>query len=107
MSNPIVNRIKNAIGNVINPVGTLVVPAAKGVNSATGNQAGKALTSADNSAGQASGLGKLGSDISSITGFASALGNKTLWVRVAKVTIGGSILIVGIMHLTGADGKIA
>jgi hypothetical protein len=46
------------------------------------------------------------SDVSSVVGFLSDLGNKNLWIRVAKVMAGGIILIVGLMKLTGADKKV-
>lgn len=36
-------------------------------------------------------------------GILSDLTNPVLWVRVAKVVIGGTILIVGLAKLTGAD----
>jgi hypothetical protein len=49
----------------------------------------------------------VGSAISSVEGFVSAFGNKTLWIRVAKVALGGAILIVGVVELTGISGKVA
>lgn len=45
----------------------------------------------------------LGSAITSVEGFVSAFGNKNLWIRVAKVVVGGSILIVGVAKLTGFE----
>lgn len=47
-----------------------------------------------------------GSAFSSLDNFLAALGNVNLWIRVAKVAVGGVILIVGLAKLTGADGKI-
>lgn len=47
----------------------------------------------------------LGSAITSVEGFVSAFGDKNLWIRVAKVVIGGSILIVGIAKLTGFEDE--
>lgn len=44
--------------------------------------------------------------ISSAEGLESALGNATLWIRVAKVAVGGAILLVGLAKLTGADKAI-
>ena len=46
------------------------------------------------------------SPITSVVGLVNALGDKNLWIRVAKVSIGGTILIVGLVKLTGADKKI-
>lgn len=44
---------------------------------------------------------------SGLTSFLSALGSATLWVRVAKVVIGGTLLIVGAAKLTGVDKQVA
>jgi hypothetical protein len=41
------------------------------------------------------------SDVSSIEGFLSGLTSANLWIRVAKVTVGSIILIVGLVKLTG------
>lgn len=106
MSNPIINAVKNAVKNFGNPVGQ-VVSGVQQANSASGNKIGNAVKGAANSAGQATGLGQVGTDISTISGFASALGNKTLWIRTGKVVIGGGLLLIGVAHITGADGKIA
>jgi len=114
MGNPIIDGIKNAVGALL-PVGAGVsvgsaAASATGsksaVSSAEGDVTG-AAKSAANAVGSATGLGSVGTDISDVAGFTSALGNKSLWIRVAKVTVGGSIMLIGIMHLTGADGKIA
>lgn len=39
--------------------------------------------------------------------FLANLGNANTWIRVAKVVVGGTLLIVGISHLTGADNAVA
>jgi len=52
-------------------------------------------------------LGQAASGITTLEGFLSALGDKNLWIRTAKIVIGGSLLLVGVAHLTGADSKIA
>lgn len=44
---------------------------------------------------------------SSVTGFLTALSSSNTWIRVAKVVIGGVLLIVGIVHITGADNAVA
>ena len=46
-----------------------------------------------------------GSAVSSMEGFFSSLGDINLWIRVGKVAVGGIILIVGLVKLTGADHK--
>lgn len=36
-----------------------------------------------------------------------ALTSAALWIRVAKVIVGGTLLIVGLAHMTGADSAVA
>ena len=43
----------------------------------------------------------------SVTGFLGDLSSANLWIRVAKVIIGGALLIVGLAKLTGADKSVA
>jgi hypothetical protein len=43
----------------------------------------------------------------SVLGFLSALSSANTWVRVAKVAIGGVILIVGIAKLSGMNSSVA
>lgn len=50
------------------------------------------------------GLDQVGKDLS-VGGFLAGLTSGNLWVRVAKVAIGGVILVVGLAKLTGADQK--
>jgi hypothetical protein len=71
-------------------------PAASSGNPVTGNE--NLITSSAGSAANALGIG-------SISGFLTALSSANTWIRVAKVTIGGVILIVGLAKLTGADQK--
>lgn len=40
-------------------------------------------------------------------GFVGALGQANTWIRVVKVIAGGTLLIVGLVHITGADGTVA
>lgn len=40
-------------------------------------------------------------------GILGALTSKNTWIRVAKVVIGGALLIIGLAHITGADNVIA
>src|ERR1700722_14753379 len=41
-----------------------------------------------------------------LTGFISSLENSGTWVRVAKVVIGGALVIIGLARMTGADGAV-
>ena len=43
----------------------------------------------------------------SIGNFFAALGEANTWIRVAKVIVGGVLLIVGLVHITGADNALA
>lgn len=42
-----------------------------------------------------------------LTNLLGALANKNTWIRVAKVIVGGVLLIVGLVHITGADNAVA
>ena len=44
--------------------------------------------------------------VTSTLDFLTRLTDASLWIRVAKVTVGGVILVVGLIKLTGADQKI-
>jgi hypothetical protein len=44
---------------------------------------------------------------SGLAGFLSDLTSDNLWIRAAKIAIGGTILIVGLAKITGADHGIA
>jgi hypothetical protein len=50
--------------------------------------------------------GDTGLNLTSIEQFLHGLTSANLWVRVAKVTIGGSLLLIGLARLTGADEKV-
>jgi hypothetical protein len=43
----------------------------------------------------------------SLTDFLGSLQNANTWIRVAKVVVGASLLIIGIAHMTGADNAVA
>jgi hypothetical protein len=45
--------------------------------------------------------------INAIGAFFNDLGNANTWIRVAKVVIGGLLLIIGIVHITGVSGAAA
>jgi hypothetical protein len=51
-------------------------------------------------ASQVPGLQQVGS-------FLNALSQTITWVRVAKVIVGGTLIVVGAAHLTGADNAVA
>jgi hypothetical protein len=39
--------------------------------------------------------------------FFSVLESKNLWIRAAKVIVGGGLVLIGIAHMTGADNAVA
>lgn len=43
----------------------------------------------------------------SVAGFLSAVESRNLWIRVAKIAIGGALVLIGIAHMTGADNAAA
>lgn len=44
-----------------------------------------------------------GTSSQSLTALLANLGTQALWIRVAKVAVGGALLIIGIAHMTGSD----
>jgi hypothetical protein len=56
------------------------------------------------------GASEFAAPITGLLGFLGDITSANLWIRVAKVAVGGTILIVGLLKLTGADktaGSIA
>ena len=51
--------------------------------------------------------GSTGVSLASVEQFFGDLSSANLWIRVAKVIIGGALLIVGLAKLTGADKSVA
>jgi hypothetical protein len=47
------------------------------------------------------------SGVDAIGAFFNKLGEANTWIRVGKVIIGGLLLVVGLVHITGADNAIA
>ena len=45
--------------------------------------------------------------LSPIGDFFGELGQANTWIRVAKVIVGGALLVIGIAHITGADNAAA
>ncbi len=52
-------------------------------------------------------LGSPLTGINAIGAFFNDLGKANTWIRVAKVIVGGLLLIIGIVHITGAGGAVA
>lgn len=46
-------------------------------------------------------------DATGVTGFLSALSSSNTWVRVAKVTIGGAIVLVGLAKMSNLQNNVA
>jgi hypothetical protein len=75
------------------------------VSSSTGGLAGTAGASAQQAVAKTANAAT--SWEQSVANFFQALGSANLWIRVAKVAIGGGLLIVGVSKLTGADKQVA
>jgi hypothetical protein len=45
--------------------------------------------------------------LAAIGQFFTSLGEVNTWIRVAKVLAGGLLLVIGLVHITGADNAIA
>lgn len=58
----------------------------------------------------ATAAGTVTSDASNVANFLGDLTQRNTWMRVAKIIVGGTLIIVGAAHLTGAakvTGKVA
>ena len=77
-------------------LGAAVVTAAEADGKVTGAAASASVSVLDG----------LGSWETSLTGLLGDLTSASLWVRVAKVVVGGTLLIVGVAKLTGADKAV-
>lgn len=64
------------------------------------NPASDAANAAENSSGLLGIPASVGS-------FFGALGQSNTWVRVAKVLIGGAMVIIGLAHITGAQNALS
>ena len=47
------------------------------------------------------------SGLGSFATFLNDLGNPTTWIRVMKVVAGGTLIIIGLAHMTGASNAVA
>lgn len=69
------------------------------------------IGAAANTAGQVVGDTATGvasaSYLPGLTSLLGALTDKNLWVRAAKVIIGGALVLIGLAHMTGADNAVA
>lgn len=51
--------------------------------------------------------GSLPNPLAAIGDFLARLADASTWVRVAKVVVGGALLLIGLAHITGADNAVA
>ena len=87
----------SSIGNVTGPYGT----------SAQADAAQSAAESKLSKATQAGSIPNPLSGLAAIGAFFGALGEANTWIRVAKVAVGGLLLIIGLVHITGAGNAAA
>lgn len=57
--------------------------------------------------GAAGAVGSTIPGVQQIGDFFSALSSKNLWIRAAKIAIGGALVIIGLAHITGAGNAVA
>ena len=72
-----------------------------GVTAGTTDQPGAIATGAGATASTAANA------IPGLSDFFTALTDSNTWIRAAKVIVGGVLLIVGLVHITGADNALA
>lgn len=81
------------------------------LSSAVGSTVGAAASTAGAAVGDAAaGISQasfLPSWADGLAGLLSALTARNLWIRAAKVVIGGALVLVAFAHMTGADNAIA
>jgi hypothetical protein len=89
--------------NILNPVSDLERQQVAGwVSNAQASASG---TAAGPVVSEVPGAGAVASDTATIASFVGSLSNSGTWIRVAKVVIGGVLVIVGLAKLSGA-GKV-
>lgn len=57
--------------------------------------------------GAAAAVGSTVPGLTQVGDFLSALSSRNLWIRAAKVAIGGALVLIGLAHITGASNAIA
>ena len=78
----------------------------KGTNGVPGT--GKSTGSSTSTVNSANGsLPNPLSGLAAVGDFLVRLGDPNTWIRVAKIIIGGTLLIVGLAHMSGADNALA
>lgn len=80
--------------------GSAIAGGATATGNALGAVVNKGLPAAANAVPKVPG-------ISTVSGLISALTSANTWIRVVKVVIGGVLLIVGLVHMTGVGGAAA
>jgi len=70
-------------------------------------QSANPVNNAVNAAENSSTVGNALSIPASIGNFFAALGEANTWIRVAKVIIGGALVLIGLAHMSGADNAVA
>jgi len=93
------------------PLANAAIPAIQKANPSPGVLGQVAKDNSSNPLGAAANIAsdatQAGSTaIGTVENFLQGLTSRNLWIRVAKITIGGAILIVGLAKLTGADKAV-
>lgn len=78
-----------------------------GIGSATASLAQGAAGATSASGAGVSSASYLPSWAAGLTSLLGALTARNLWIRVAKVVIGGALVLIGLAHMTGASNAVA
>jgi len=57
--------------------------------------------------GAADAVGNTIPGLTQIGSFFTSLGSRNLWIRAAKIVIGGALVVIGLAHITGASNTVA
>lgn len=93
-------KFGQSIGAVDTQLGKFVIDTGQAARKVGDTPIGHAAGAVDNTVSAAEAA------IKSVPDFLQGLTSANLWIRVAKITIGGVILIVGLMKLTGTDKAV-
>lgn len=74
------------------------------VGTGVGTAQGQVITGAEKGAIQ---ITSWEQGLEAVGRFFASLGEANTWIRIAKVLIGGVLLVVGLVHITGADNAVA
>lgn len=87
------------------PSGLTYIGSVVGASIGAGASADNGINTGEVTAGGNAGA-KIGSEVESLGHFLNDLTQRELWIRIGKIVLGGTLLLIGLVKLTGADQKI-